>query len=260
MTDDFALPDDELVSAYLDGAVDDVERARVESSPELLARAGVLGAARDALATARPLPDPALRDQHIASALATLGAAATISLTDRRARRTHRQMAVLSAAAAIIALLGVLAVVVNRNDRESLSSTAGRAASATTAADSKADVNTPSAAEAATTAAAAGSGDFAYATTTIAAAASTPPAVTTRASDLGALDASTAPAALRAARDLSPAPPPQCAAPVGTHFVGTATYVGSPVLAFVTDPDASEARGVLVDPANCTVVADLPLA
>jgi hypothetical protein len=48
--------------------------------------------------------------------------------------------------------------------------------------------------------------------------------------------------------------------PVGTHFVGTAVYTGTPVLAFVTEPGAPEARGLLVDPTTCTVVADLPLA
>jgi hypothetical protein len=261
MTDESALPDDELVSAYLDGAVDEVERARVESSPELLARADLLGAARDAVAAATPPPDSALRDEHIANALATLGAAAPISLADRRARRTHRQMAVLSAAAAVIAVLGVLAVVSNRNDRASLGSTAGRSSTATSAADSKTDAAAESAA-AATTApgGGAGAGGFDYATTTVAAGATRPAASpTSRAPDLGALDASSAPAALRAASDLRQAAPPECAVPAGTHFVGTATYAGAPVLAYVTEPVAPEARGVLLDPATCTVVEDLPL-
>jgi hypothetical protein len=258
MTDEFALPDDELVSAYLDGAVDEDERARVEGSPELLARADLLGAARDAVAAATPVPDPAVRDEHVANALATLGAAAPVSLADRRDRRTHRQMAVLSAAAVILAVLGVLAVVANRNDRASLRSSAG-GSSATTAANAKTDTAVESAA-AATTAAGAGAGGFDYATTTVAAGA-TVPAVspTSRGPDLGALDASSAPAVLRAASDVRVAPPPECAVPAGTHFVGTATYAAAPVLAYVTEPGASETRGVLVDPATCTVVEDLPL-
>ena len=46
MTDDAPLPDDELASAYLDDAVDDDERARVESSPDLLARVDQLASVR----------------------------------------------------------------------------------------------------------------------------------------------------------------------------------------------------------------------
>jgi hypothetical protein len=77
---------------------------------------------------------------------------------------------------------------------------------------------------------------------------------------LGSLDQNSAPAVLRGASDVSRQAPPACAVPDGTHYVGSATYNGTPVFAFVTEPDVSPARGVLLDAGTCTVVADLPLA
>jgi hypothetical protein len=264
MTDDAPLPDDELASAYIDDAVDAAGRARVESSPDLLARAEQLAGARRAVAAA-PIPDAAQREVHIAHALAALDAAVPISLADRRDRRLRRRLTVLSAAAAIVVVAGVLAVTADRGHDDSLS-TASRSAATTAAGATEAqagdmqnDAKGPptGAGGAATTAAAA-------ATTTAAASATTasqlPAVAPTDSSYLGTIDENTAAAVLRDASDVRLQGPPACAVPGGTHYVGSATYAGTSVYAFVSEPDESPPRGVLVDMATCTVVADLPLA
>jgi hypothetical protein len=261
MTDHFPLPDDELASAYIDGAVDDVERARVENDPDLLARADQLAGIRRAVAASGPVADATQRDQHIANALEMLRAVAPISLADQRNRRLRRQLAVLSAAAAIVVVAGVLAVTANRQEHRSLSATAGQSAATTavpfaeaSAGGSKNDNSTPAAATTAAAAATTTAG-AAYSTTVAAVSAPASP-------DLGSIDANSAPSVLSEAGnrvDDRAVPPPACVAPPGTRYVGSATYSGTPVYAFVTEPDAAEQRGVLLDAATCAVVADLRL-
>jgi hypothetical protein len=267
MTDNSPTPDDELASAYLDDDADDAERALVESNPDLLARADRLAGIRRALAATQPVPDPTQRDEHIANALAMLDVAAPISLADRRDQRLRRRLAALSAAAAIVAVVGVLAVASNRRDHDSLGSTAGQSAATTvnaSGADSKSDV-----AEGATTivgpsatTASGGAVPAPMATTPAAAGPPTTPASAptfAAGPDLGFIDENSAPEVLRNAGDHAVPPPPACAVPAGTRYVGTATYAGTPVFAFVTAPDAPEQRGVLLDTRTCTVVADLRL-
>jgi hypothetical protein len=287
MTDHSPVPDDELVSAYLDDAVDADSRARVESTPELLARADRLAGIRNAVATNRPVPDARQRDEHIANALAEFATAPT-ELAERRERRTRR-LAVLSAAAAVLVVAGVLALIAGRDDRDGLSSSAGKAvattvasaagvqsdraapttpaAEATTAA--RGATTTTAAARGGTTTAAAAAGattpaPVAGATTTASALSATtttapqPFAEAPVATDLGNLDAESAPAVLRTVRDRRLAPPTACAVPAGTHYVGTATYEGSAVFAFVSD-SAGSASAVVIDEQTCVVIADLPL-
>jgi hypothetical protein len=254
MTDHAPFPDDELVSAYLDGAVDDADRRRVESDPDLLIRVAALGAARAAVGSPVASPDRIARDRQIANALAIVSAEAPISLDDRRARRHRRQMAVLSAAAAILVLVGVLAVVASRNNQKGSNTQAGApativAASGTTTAGAGSKAEDV----AATTTAAASGG----AATTLA---SPGFATTARGADLGSLDANSAPAALRDRADEHPAPPTACPVPQGTHYIGTARYDDIAVLAFVTDPAVPDGRGILLDATTCTVVAELRLA
>jgi hypothetical protein len=262
MTDHFPLPDDELASAYLDDAVDADERARVENDPDLLARADQLAGIRRAVATTGPVPDRAQRDQHIAKALETLGTVAPISLADRRDRRVRRHVAVLSAAAAIVVVAGVLAVTANRNEHRSLSAgqataTTAAGAATTAAAEAGGSKNDTGAPALAATTAAGG------ATTTAAAAFSTTAAPAPASPDLGPIDANSAPEVLSDAGnrvgDRAVQPPPACAIPPDTRYVGTASYAGTPVFAFVTEPDAPEQRGVLLATATCAVVADLRL-
>jgi hypothetical protein len=263
MTEPAPVPDDELVSAYLDDAVDAADRARVENTPELLAQADRLAGIRNAVATSRPVPDPRQRDEHIANALAE--AAGVIDLAERRERRTRR-FAVLSAAAAVLVVAGVLALIAGRNDHDT--STAGKSVAATTAPSA---AGAPSALAAPTTPAdaAGASSDRAAsttpaaeaATTTVAAGATTTPAsrpvaAPSSTADLGTIDAESAPAVLRGARDRRPPAPAACALPSGTHYVGTAIYEGTSVYAFVTDSSAS---AIVVDRLTCVVVADVPL-
>jgi hypothetical protein len=250
-----------LASAYLDDAVDDDERARVESSPDLLARVDRLKSVRRAVA-AVPAVDVAQRETHITHALAALDVAEPISLADRRNRRSSRRLAWLSAAAAVVVVAGVLAVMANRSDHGSLS-TAGSATTTTAAGDTAIESQAGGAksdAQAPATTAAAGAtttmpASAAYSTTT-----PTRPAVApTDTSYLGSIDANSAAAVLRGASDRRLQGPPACSVPAGTHYIGDATYAGAPVFAFVTEAGGSPPRGVLLDVATCTVVADLPL-
>jgi hypothetical protein len=126
MNDDLTL----LASAYLDGDVDDVERARVEADPELLAEVERLRSVQMLLGDTEPSPI-STREELLANALdawdrlpeserfrdatpvgavrdpAAAGAAtitAPTSLADRRRVNSNRRM--LAAAAAITIVLG----------------------------------------------------------------------------------------------------------------------------------------------------------
>jgi hypothetical protein len=69
MTDAFR-PDDEIVSAVLDGEATPEERARVEADPVLAARLAELTAVRDAVAAPVTPPAADLRERAIAAAMA----------------------------------------------------------------------------------------------------------------------------------------------------------------------------------------------
>jgi hypothetical protein len=68
MTDATPRPDDEIVSAVLDGEATADERALVEADPEAQARLAELRAARDQVAAPVAVP-PAVREQAVAAAL-----------------------------------------------------------------------------------------------------------------------------------------------------------------------------------------------
>ena len=101
MTDP-TLPDDELVSAYLDGEVTADERARVEGDPILMARAETLARARDLLRRPVEQPSPVEVDRAVAAALAS---PAPAPVTVRRLRQRRLAPAWLSVAALVVALL-----------------------------------------------------------------------------------------------------------------------------------------------------------
>lgn len=103
MNDQPTDDDVELVSAYLDGHVDEVERARVESSPSLRALADELSSVRDHLAA--PVSTPSL-SSAIAAALAHHR-----TQTSTATRRSSRRLpALVGTAAAGILIIAVLAV------------------------------------------------------------------------------------------------------------------------------------------------------
>src|SRR5690606_6307629 len=112
---------DQLASAWLDGALEDEERALLAADPALAAQVEARAAPMRNLSAwlAVPSPDPARREADIALAVAELGQARSrppTGLARRpalpRARRQRRTGAVLAWAAVIVALLfggGVLA-------------------------------------------------------------------------------------------------------------------------------------------------------
>ena len=108
MTDHASLPDDELVSAFLDGELDEAGRARVEAEPALLARADELGRVRAVLGDP-PQPPPGAVDTAVTAALAARTATpvegpTVIDLEDRRRRRRRITTAVAAAAAVVVAI------------------------------------------------------------------------------------------------------------------------------------------------------------
>lgn len=130
MTDPTPRPDDELVSAVLDGEATAVERARVEADPAARTRLAELAAVRDRVAAPVAVP-PAAREQAVAAALAAFDTPAPTGGADpgpsggapagpafrspdpglrdelaaRRARRSGSGGRYLAAAAAIVVVL-----------------------------------------------------------------------------------------------------------------------------------------------------------
>ena len=125
-----ATPEQALASAYLDGDVTVVERARVDASPELLA---LVASMRDTSAMIADLPasSATARETGIAAALAEFDSLANgkpvsagnvVSLADRRRWPTT----VLTTAAAVV-LIGVVAISVLRSSSDGKSDTAASA-------------------------------------------------------------------------------------------------------------------------------------
>ena len=111
---DLPFPDDELVSAYLDGEADADERARVEGDPALMARADELRRVRELVRA--PVTEPAAADvdRAVAAALAaatepnSAAGQPVHSLADRR--RPSSLPAWLSVAALVLGLLVAVSV------------------------------------------------------------------------------------------------------------------------------------------------------
>ena len=120
---------DELASAYLDDAVTDEERARVDADPALRSRVDELRRARDALrgSTVEPAAADA-RDSAIARALAV---SPVVDLQEERAARARRRVRVASIAAAAILIVGVAGMLLRSASRDgsTKSSTAAAASS-----------------------------------------------------------------------------------------------------------------------------------
>lgn len=154
-------PDDEVVSAHLDGEATPDEVARVAAEPELAARAAVLERAIAAVATpVEPAPGDA-RERAIAAALdawvapgsAAPAGAAPAPVIDLAARRARRQRVLLSAAAAVVVVLiggGAVVQLTRGGPRQDVTTAAAPSASSTTAnleASRDAVVQAPTAAE-----------------------------------------------------------------------------------------------------------------
>jgi hypothetical protein len=282
MTDGASLPDDELVSAYLDGEATPDEVARVESDPALQARLAVFRA-NSARVGRTPAIDPSGRDTQIARAIeagspAALGESAPAAVHDLgEARRRRTRALLLGAAAAVLAVVaaaGVLPGLLDDDEGETaapLDTTEKSSDAAIDEADGGADADAP--------APAAGE---ALPSTSVAPEAATggPP---TPLPDLGAfatraeLDAALAAAVSQELQGRSTAPPaPAFSSPtspcgesvitqdpelIDLVYAARADLAGSPVevLVFRTDP-ASSANGplrlYLLDARTCAPIAD----
>lgn len=108
MTDD-RLPDDELVSAYLDGEVGDDERRRVESDPVLRARARELRAAAEAVASPVTTLDEVTARRLVDAALAAAAGEPPVGAAPTASRR-RRPLAWAGAAAAVVVGLVLVSV------------------------------------------------------------------------------------------------------------------------------------------------------
>ena len=124
-------PDDEVVSAYLDGEASATERARVEASPPLLARVEALRSLGRQVSTAGP---PALsnevRDRHIAAALeASSTSSDVIGIGPVRERQAwYRHPAVIAAAAAIFGAVVAVPLASSLGSSDTGSASSGAAA------------------------------------------------------------------------------------------------------------------------------------
>ncbi|MBI4933697.1 MAG: hypothetical protein HY828_07460 [Actinobacteria bacterium] len=121
MNDDAHSPELELASAYLDGDVDEVQRAQVESSPELMALVASFGQVKAGLRDTPPV-DAVARDTAVLAALAEFdvlrappvaavaSAAATGNVVPLQRRARFSRVVMSAAAALLIGGVGVVAV------------------------------------------------------------------------------------------------------------------------------------------------------
>jgi hypothetical protein len=112
----YRRPDDELVSAVLDGEATPEERARVEADPELSARLTEFTAVRDAVAEPVAPPSDATRERAIAAAKVAVRHHGEPSGTVRPLRRRSRSSDVprfLAVAAAVLLVLVTFGVLAN---------------------------------------------------------------------------------------------------------------------------------------------------
>jgi arginine/ornithine N-succinyltransferase beta subunit len=103
---EFSPEQDELASAYLDGAATIEEQALVESDPALLARVDELRSVRDALA--EPVV-PATAAERDATISAAVGATNVVAIDTARGQRRLR---IASIAAAIVLVLGAAGILI----------------------------------------------------------------------------------------------------------------------------------------------------
>ncbi len=285
---------DELLSAYVDHEATAEERARVEGSPDLVARATAVRAIRAAMAEPPPI-DGDRREQSILAALdAAQMMAPVVSLERARAGRTRqtswmaRSLGPALGAAAVVVV--VVLAVTNKGDESKSSSATGASrasksvevAASTTAAAAAgsgpavdAQAALPSPVADATTAGAAATTAGA-ATTTAAAASTTATAATTAAAtsapanglrDLGQLTSTAQLVDALPAASRVVLPPSSvaaaCRTPAGTDApAATALWLDAPALIYVEPVDAADParlQAVVLDRHSCRVLVTVPL-
>jgi negative regulator of sigma E activity len=136
MTDPTPHPDDELVSAYLDGEASAEEIARVDADPALRTRLAAFRQVRAAVGAAVEAPAAADRERAVARALEAGVRRPVADLDDARARararRRTRWVPVASVAAAVLLLLAAVPLLSRLGD-DSSDDLAATAAATTTA-------------------------------------------------------------------------------------------------------------------------------
>ena len=110
-------PDDELVSAVLDGEATPAERARVEADPVLRARLDEFAAVRDQVAAPVAPRSEAARDAAIAAAVAEAGERRRHRANVVHLRRRQEIPRFLAAAAAVLLVLGGFGYLASQIDR-----------------------------------------------------------------------------------------------------------------------------------------------
>ena len=279
------LPDDELISAVLDGEATAADTARVAADPVLSPRLEELRAVRGAVGAPVEPATSAARDHAIAAAMAawpsstTEPAAGTADTTPPppppadASRRRPRWLVPALAAAAVAAIVGI-AVVANRGGDGTTTSTARDAAATTAASASGGAESAPSTLAAGVGTAAQDNGSQGGGDVTTAAGATTTAggATTTAAGQApavapGFLGALHTPEDVRATiaavgSDVEAGPPAtpisSCEAPAtGARLVGIATWQGTP--AYVFDVEGPPARALLLATLDCHLLVEVPL-
>jgi hypothetical protein len=254
------LPDDELVSAVLDGEATDEEVALVHSNVALSARLAELQAARDAIATPVSLPSTEERDAAIAAALASVPEIAghVVDLRQRRRQRALRVASVAAALLAVVGIIGAIAVLSNRGGSKSGSTTAAAPPSSSGALSGAAAVRPSSTtfnedqAQPASGVADLGSFDTAQ-QLAAAAKARAGGALFAEPTQSGAEGPTTVPGP---APDVA-VPGTSCESGPNMRFVARAELAGKPVLVFVTTTGGHQTLEIL--DLNCVVLSTQPL-
>jgi negative regulator of sigma E activity len=132
-------PDDELVSALLDGEATPEEEARVTSDPELAARLAEFRAVAEAVGAPVPVAQQAARDAAIARAIATSPADELAAARAKRAdTRARRWLPIASVAAAVLVVLAAIPLLSRLGGGGSDDSALSNAAATTAAAGAEA--------------------------------------------------------------------------------------------------------------------------
>ena len=136
-------PDDDLVSAVLDGEATEAERARVAADPVLSARLAEFAAAAERVGEPVAPQAEDVRDRAIAAAVAERHRRDEVVVAMRRSHRRHSQRILAVAAAALVVLLAAGFLIAQMGD--------GSRSGNDTAASESDDSATDAAAESATT-------------------------------------------------------------------------------------------------------------
>jgi hypothetical protein len=134
-------PEDELVSAALDGEASDEERSRITADARLVDRSASFQRVSAAVADIGAV-DRAQRDAVIARALAAADDEASAPVVDLGRARRRRIALIVAAAAIVVIAIPLLVLTVNRDKPEKLASTGAAVESASPSVNAPASTTT----------------------------------------------------------------------------------------------------------------------